>query len=104
MPTLDDALEYMGIDYADEVVERRATKALEAAKQTLLGSVGEDVEELLPGDPRTKELVLIYTDDLYNQRGLSAKVSNATRRMVSTMELQLRLELARKREEAGGES
>lgn len=104
MPTLDDALEYMGIDYADEVVKRRATKALEAAKQTLLGSVGEDVEELLPGDPRTRELVLIYTDDLYSQRGLSAKVSNATRQMVGTMELQLRLELARKREAAGGES
>lgn len=104
MPTLNDALEYMGIDYADEVVKSRVTKALEAAKQTLLGSVGEDVEELLPGDPRARELVLIYTDDLYSQRGLSAKVSNATRQMVSTMELQLRLELARKRETAGGES
>lgn len=105
MPTKEDVLAYLGIDYADEVVTRNVTKAMSAAWQTLLGSVGEDVEKLLPNDPRVEELVKIYTDDLYSERGVSAKVSNATRNMVSTMEGQLRLELARKREEAaGGES
>ena len=55
--------------------------------------VGADVETLLPDDPRAKELVLIYTDDLYSQRGVSAKVSGATRNLVHSMELQLQMEL-----------
>ena len=102
MPTIEDVLAYLGIDYADDLVTRRVQSAMAAAKQTLLGSVGEDVEELLPDDPRVAELVKIYTDDLYSERGVSAKVSNATRMMVQTMELQLRMELVRAREAAGG--
>lgn len=40
-------------------------------------------------------------DDLYSQKGVSAKVTGATRRMVADMEMQLRLELRTLREEAG---
>lgn len=105
MPILEDVLDYLGIDYADDVVKRNVQKAMSTAKQILLGSVGEDVETFLPGDPRVDELVKIYTDDLYSERGIRAKVSNATRMMVATMELQLRLELARAKEAAeGGEA
>lgn len=93
MPTYEEALEYLGIDYADDVVKRNVTRALATAGATLRGAVGDDVETLLPGDPRVKELVLIYADDLYSNRGVAAKVSGATRRLVQTMELQLRLEL-----------
>lgn len=104
MPTIEDVLAYLGIDYADEVVTRNVESAMATAKQVLLGSVGEDVETYLPDDPRIAELVKIYVDDLYSERGLSAKVSNATRQMVNTMEWQLRLELARAKEQAGGDA
>lgn len=103
MPTIEDVLAYLGIDYADDLVTRNVQSCMASAWQTLLGSVGEDVETYLPNDPRVAELVKIYTDDLYSERGVSAKVSNATRQLVNTMEWQLRLELARKREAAGGE-
>lgn len=102
MPNIEDVLSYLGIDYADDMVTRNVERSMATAWQTLLGSVGEDVEKYLPGDPRVEELVKIYTDDLYSERGISAKVSNATRMMVQTMELQLRLELAREREKAAG--
>ena len=98
MPTIEEALEYLGIDYADEVVTANVRRALEAAKANLHGSVGADVEKYLPDDARVPELVLIYTEDLYSERGVSAKVSNATRRLVANMELQLRLELRRAKE------
>ena len=98
MPTYEEALDYLGIDYADEVVERNVKRALATAVKTLKGAVGNDVETLLPGDERVKELALIYTDDLYTNRGVSAKVSNAIRLSVATMELQLRLELRQLRE------
>ena len=99
MPTVEEAIQYLGIDYVDEVITANVTRALSTAVKTLHGSVGEDVNVFLPNDPRAQELVLIYTDDLYSNRGVSAKVSGATRRMVADMEWQLRLELRQKREE-----
>lgn len=100
MPTYEDALTYLGIDYPDDVIAKNVKRALATAVKTLYGAVGEDVEELLPGDERATELVLIYLDDLYSNRGVSAKVSGATRQLVHTMELQLRMELRTLREEA----
>ena len=104
MPSIEDVLAYLGIDYADEVVRRNVQSAMNTARQVLLGSIGADVETYLPDDPRVAELIKIYTDDLYSERGVSAKVSNATRQLVNTMEWQLRLELMAAREAAGGES
>lgn len=104
MPTYEEALEYLGIDYADDVVERNVKRAMATADKTLRGAVGADVLELLPGDERVKELALIYTDDLYSNRGVSAKVSGATRQLVHTMEWQLKLELRQLRAARGVEA
>lgn len=101
MPTIEEALIYLGIDYTDDVVTANVKRALATAVKTLCGSVGEDIEKFMPDDSRVKELVLIYLDDLYSNRGVSAKVSGATRQLVSTIELQLRLELRQLREGAG---
>ena len=102
MPNIDEALAYLGIDYADEVVKANVQRAINTAWQVLLGSIGTDVNTYFPDDARVKELALIYVDDLYSERGVSAKVSGATRQMVNTMEWQLRLELIAAREAAGG--
>ena len=100
MPTLEDALGYLGIDYADDQVTRNVSRALDAARRVVLGAVGDDLEDYLPDDPRAAELTLIYLDDLYSERGVSAKVSGATRRLVHDLEWQLKLELRRAREAA----
>jgi hypothetical protein len=100
VPTIEDALAYMGIDYPDDVIRRNATRALSTAIKTLHGAVGEDVEQLLPNDERATEIVLMFTDDLYSQRGTSAKVTGATRQLVSDMIMQLQMELRTLREEA----
>ena len=101
MPTIEECLAYLGIDYADDLVRKNVTRALATAVKVLHGAVGEDVETLMPNDSRAKELALIYMDDLYSEKGVSAKVTGATRRMVADMEMQLRLELRTLREEAG---
>lgn len=101
MPTLEDALVYLGYgaDETDEVVVANVTRQLATAIKTLQGAVGSDLFGLLPdGDERATELVFIYLDDLHSNRGVSAKVSGATRRLVATMEEQLRLTLRRRRE------
>lgn len=100
MPTLSEAMAYLGIDYADDMVTANVQRSLSAAEQTLYGAVGNDVAAYLCDDPRVAELILVYLDDLYSNRGVSAKVSGATRQLVATMELQLRMELRRAREAA----
>lgn len=101
MVTVDDALVYMGIDYPDEVIIKNATRALKSAQRTFKGAVGDDVDELLPNDERAVEIVLMWTDDLYKQRGsTSAKVTGNTRRLTEDMVLQLQLDLRRLREGA----
>lgn len=102
MPTYAEALKYLGIDYAenDAVIKYNVERALKTAEQTVRGAVGRDVFETLTGDSRLSELVLIFTDDLYTNRGVSAKVSGATRRLVGDMCEQLRQEYAIKKEEA----
>ena len=100
MITYEDALVYLGIDYPDDHTRLIVTQKLAAAVRTLHGAVGEDVETLLPGDARAKELVATYLEDLYLNRGTSAKVSGAVRRMVQAQELQLQLELRQLRKEA----
>lgn len=102
MPTYAEALKYLGIDYAenDEVIKYNVERALKTAELTVRGAVGRDVFETLTGDSRLSELVLIFTDDLYTNRGVSAKVSGATRRLVGDMCEQLRQEYAIKKEGA----
>ena len=103
--TLADFLKYAGYDVTDdELVNYNAERALTTATKTVLGAVGDDVEKYLPGDPRVDELVLIYADDLFSERGVSAKVSGATRRAVADMELQLRLELADAKEKEAAQA
>ena len=102
MPTIDDALEYLGIDYEDSVVTANVRRSLEAAQSVLYGAVGEDVETYLPDDPRVTKLVLMYTDELYSGRGVAgSNAGSATGRLVADMELQLRLELRQAKEARG---
>lgn len=101
MPTLEEALQELGYDYPTDAIRKIVGRDLAAAIATLHGAVGEDVETLMPDDPRAYSLVIDYLHDLHDNKGVSAKVSGATRRTVADRELQLRLELRTLREEAG---
>lgn len=103
MPTVEETLAYLGIDYEDGMVRMNVERALASAKRTLEGEFGKDVFTLLPEDARLKDLALIYADESYSKRGVSessgSKTAAATRRLVADMELQIRMELRRLREE-----
>lgn len=87
-----DVLDYLGIDYADDMVNANVNRAISTADAYLKGAVGADypVE-----DPRAKELALIFIADLYDNRGMLDKISYNVRRLVDDFLLQLRLELRR---------
>ena len=90
--TVAEALAYLGIDYADNMVVSNIERAIKTADAFLKGSVGEDYPV---DDPRSKELALIIISDLYDTRGIVSTVSGNTRRLVEDLSLQLRLELRR---------
>jgi hypothetical protein len=101
MPTIDEALQHLGIDYADAMVTANVLRALASAHRRMLGAVGEDVETYLPADERVTQLVLLYTQENYDARDASVKEANARRRLTNDLELQLRLELRRAKAAAG---
>lgn len=90
--TVDEALAYLGIDYADDMVRSNVERTIKTADAFLKGSVGENYPI---DDPRSKELALIIISDLYDKRGMVSTVSGNTRRLVEDLSLQLRLELRR---------
>lgn len=96
MPTKDEVLDYLGIDYADDMVTRNIERCIKVSDAFIKGSIGENYPV---DDPRIKELSLIVIDDLYENRGLDGNVSGNTRRLVHDLSLQLRLDLRRKANE-----
>ena len=96
MPTREDVLAYLGIDYADDMVNKNVDRCILTADAYLKGSIGKDYPT---EDPRVKELALILISDLYDNRGIIEKVAGNVRRLVDDMSLQLRLELRSEGEE-----
>ena len=93
MITREDALNYLGIDYADDMVNANIDRMITTADAYLKGSIGEDYPS---DDPKAKELALILVADLYENRTMTAGgSSNMTRRLVDDLSWQLRLELGR---------
>ena len=90
--SVEEVLAYLGIDYADDMVNKNIERLIKTANAYLKGSIGDDypVE-----DPKAKELALIIISDLYDNRGLSSTVSGNTRKLVEDLSWQLRLELRR---------
>ena len=99
MVTVEDVKAYLGIDYADDMVNANITRAINTADAYLKGSIGNNYPT---EDPRAKELALIIVDDLYSNRGSqSTNISGNCKRLVDDMSLQLRLELRRGSHEQG---
>lgn len=102
MVTIKDAAQHIGIDYLDdEMTTANLQRALDSAIYRLYGSVGRDVETYMEGDPRIDQLVLIYTEEGYDNHPGSAKQDAAKNHLRDNLELQLRLEL-RTLKEVGG--
>lgn len=91
MPTIEEVLMYLGIDYADDMVTKNIERSILTADAYLKGSIGTNYPA---DDPRVKELALIFISDLYDNRGMIEKVAGNVRRLVDDMSLQLRLELS----------
>ena len=95
MVTLQDALDYLGIDYPDDKINKNVQKAINSATARMRGAVGADVEIYLPGDDRIDQLELIYTRENYDAGNLTEKEIRALKHLREDLEPQLRRELSR---------
>ena len=87
--TFQEALDYLGIDYVDDMICRNIKRVYSVAVDYVRGAVTPNITN---GNPKLKELILIVMSDLYENRGLTSTVSQNTRRLVEDISLQLRLE------------
>ena len=103
MVTIKEAAQYLGLDYLDdEMTNANLQRALDSSIYRLYGSVGRDVETYMENDPRVDQLVLIYTEEAYDNHPGSAKQDAAKNHLRDNLELQLRLELRTLKEAGGG--
>lgn len=90
MLSTQDVLDYLGIDYADDMINRNIQRLMKTADMYLQGWLGTDYPK---DDPRAVELALVIINDMYDNRTVSDKVSSNTRRLVEGLALQLKCEL-----------
>lgn len=87
--TREDVLAFVGIDYADEMVNTNIDRAI----QTADGELRESVADNYPVDhPLTKELALLYAGAAYENRDIEGNES----KRAAGLALKLRLHLRRR--------
>ncbi len=92
--SVEDLMQYLGIDWADEAVAANARRCLAAADAYVTGAIGADVDR---DDARCEHVTLAVAADMYDNRQLmtesgGSKVSGAMRSLVRDLSLQLRVE------------
>ena len=82
-----DVLAYLGIDYADDMVNTNIAKAIRYADGELRESVGDDY----PVDhPLTPELALLYASASYEKRDLAGNELKRAEQIAQKLRLVLR--------------
>lgn len=85
--TRDDLLVHLGIDYADDMVNKNIDQALRYADGELRESVGDDY----PVDhPLTPELALLYASASYEKRDLAGNEVKRAEQIAFKLKLYLR--------------
>ena len=96
--TQQEVMDYLGVSISDARFQRRCTHLINVADRTLRSSIGNDYPK---DDPRVKEVALAIIEDLYDSHEYTTdKVSGNIKRLIQDFKLQLKLELAIKKEES----
>ena len=88
--TMESLRDHLGIDYEDPSTSRILTRLLSLADSYMIGALGAGYPA---EDERVIQAQLMICDDLFSSRGMSDKVSGATRRLLDNLLLQVRMEM-----------
>ena len=89
-----DIYDYLGIDYADDMVSRRVRGLLMAIDSYLTGAIGRDYATAVTPESlaKAKEIGLMLIGELYDGRGGTGKERTVVRTLLSSMMLHLQLD------------
>ena len=88
--TMESLRDHLGIDYEDPSTSRILSRLLSVADKYMVGALGTGYPA---EDERVIQAQLMVCDDLFSSRGVSDKVSGATRKLMDNLLLQVRLEM-----------
>lgn len=88
--TMETLRDHLGIDYEDPSTSRILSRLLSLADKYMIGALGADYPA---EDERVIQAQLMVCDDLFSSRGMSDKVSGATRKLLDNLLLQVRMEM-----------
>lgn len=88
--TMESLRDHLGIDYEDPSTTRILSRLLNLADSYMIGALGDGYPA---DDERVVQAQLMISDDLFSSRGVSDKVSGATRRSLDNLLLQVRLDM-----------
>lgn len=82
--------DYLGIDFTDDMTERRLERLVAVADKFMIGALGHSYPV---DDERVQELMLMIIADLYDNRELTQKQASTYRKLAHDFELQIRMEM-----------
>ena len=85
--SVQEAKDYLGIDYADEMIERRLNSVIKSTDLFLEGAIGKGYDKT---DSRVKEVALMTIGEMFEDR--SMKEAGSFRRLTQNLIYQLRIE------------
>ena len=88
--TMETLRDHPGIDYEDPSPTRTLSRLLSLADKYRIGALGAGYPA---EDERVIQAQLMVCDDLFSSRGMSDKVSGATRKLLDNLLLQVRMEM-----------
>lgn len=88
--TIQEVRDHLGIDFQDAMTDRVLTNLLSASEAYVSGAIGENYPA---DDERVKTIQKFIIADLYDNRELSDKIQGATKRLIDSMILQVKLEM-----------
>ena len=93
--TDQDVYDYLGVDYADDMVARRVRALIDAVDSYLTGAIGRDYATAVTPESlyKAKEVALMLIGELYDGRGASTKERAVVRTLLSSMMLHLQLDI-----------
>ena len=92
--TEQDVLDYLGIDFADEMVSRRVRALIDTVDSYLTGAIGMDYAAAVGPESlaKAREVGLMLIGELYDNRGMEGKERSVIRVLLSSMLLHLQLD------------
>ncbi len=90
MPTIEEAKDYLGIDYDDDKSQKNIQNYIKLAEKYLTGCINNF--DNFKDDERVKQLALFIIEDLYDRKSNTIKENSTLTKLKNSLIIQLQCE------------